>query len=77
MNILSKVHLPYGLGSIQCLEVSELNDEQINQIITYKVVCRTALATPGLLNTSCHVISTKNTTSYDVTNENINFPGAS
>ena len=53
MNILSKFQVPLLIrfGRKGVLKIFEQKDDRLTELMNYKGVCRTALATPGLLNT--------------------------
>ena len=58
VNILSKCQLPssYSLGG-KVIWQSEGKYQLFNELINYEAVCRTAPATPGLLNILCIISS--------------------
>ena len=51
VNFLSKLLLPSSIGlGEKVIEGLEEKGDGANELMNYKGVCRTALATPGLLN---------------------------
>ena len=57
MNILSNFSsLALTVWDRQCLEDSELKDEVLNKSMSNRDVCRTAPATPGLLNRAASIL---------------------